>query len=180
MNYLAVPVTTSQPYPLQCLPAQLAFAVPSPATVVYSCPRGESAWTPGTFELTLEASAGTGDCIGQGSGTAVVTITKSPAVNVTAPPPVTICETYEPDHVDVTFDVTAVPNSDLSLPTSILASDGRNCTTNHAINREWCRAQALCINAISWCISHMTALPHDMPQHTDGHSRDSGVHQHVS
>jgi hypothetical protein len=107
-----------------CLPP-LPTAVLSGSTVTYSCPRGTS-WT--AFDVVLTASAGPTGCVGTGSGTAAITVTAKPTLNVAATnSPVTICEADGAQTVPVTFEVTANPAIGLSLPPEIIASDGRSC-----------------------------------------------------
>jgi hypothetical protein len=86
----------------------------------------------------MTATAGPRDCSGTGSGTVTVTVNQKPTVEVAAAnSPVTICETYAPNHVDMTFEVTARPRNGLTLPPTITASDGRQCTLSDTSSGEW-------------------------------------------
>jgi hypothetical protein len=123
------------PLPLQCLP--VTPAVPSPSRVTYKCPKSSDPsstdpWTPGTFSLSLTATAGSATCGGQGPATAQFVVTRKPVVTVGAVDPqnsITFCEDYGVYYVDVTFDVQADdPRVDLDLPPIIEASDGRSCS----------------------------------------------------
>jgi hypothetical protein len=88
--------------------------------------------SPGNFTLELVATAereGRSDCSVQATGSATASISDQPTMTVFASTEtINVCSDSTAAYVDVVFGVQTDTGDLIGVPSTITASDGRNCT----------------------------------------------------